>query len=29
MKYAGLFAASLCAMMAGSAFAQTIPGVSD
>ena len=29
VKYAGLFAASLCAMMAGSAFSQAIPGVSD
>lgn len=29
IKYAGLLAASLCAMLAGSAFAQTIPGVSD
>ena len=29
VKYAGLIAASLCAMMAGSVFAQTIPGVSD
>ena len=29
MKCAGLFAASLCAMMAGPSFAQSINGVSD